>query len=131
MENKEDIKAKALEEINKALKRKSQENFLSKIACNFFQEIVEKFKERCESKLNDFINSLFENEEANKFFEECDALNGNKELKFKKELDKYIKNLQKKEAESQQKALNHIKAFNKENQGYGICESDNYPSNKI
>ena len=128
MENKEDIKAKALEEINKALKEKSKENFLRKIACNFFQEIVEKFKERCENKLNDFINSLLENEEANKFFEECDALNENKELKFKKELDKYIKNLQKKEAESQQKALNKIKAFNMENHGYSSCESDNYPS---
>ena len=131
MENRDDIKTKALNEINKALKKKSQENFLRKIACNFFQEKVEKFKERCESKLNDFINNLLENEEANKFFEECNALNENKELKFKKELDKYINNLQKKEAESQQKALNQIKAFNMENQGNSTCESDNYPSNQI
>ena len=131
MENKNDLKAKALEEINKALKEKSKENFLRKIACNFFQEIVEKFKERCENKLNDFINNLLENEEANKFFEKCDALNENKELKFKKELDKYIKNLQKKEEESHQKALKQIKNFKMENQGYNSCELDNTPSNQI
>ena len=128
MENKDDFKAKAVEEINKALKEKSKENFLRKIACHFFQDIVNKFKERCENKLNSFINNLLENDEANKFFEECDALNENKELKFQKDLDKYIRNLQKKEEESQQKALKQINVFNMESQESSSCKSDNYPS---
>ena len=130
MENKDILKAKAVEEINKSLKEKSKENFLRKIACNFFQVIVEKFKEKCEEKLNDFINNLLENDEANKFFEECDALNENKELKFKDELDKYIRNLKEKEAESQQKAIKYFNAFKMEDQGNGSCESDNYSSRK-
>ena len=130
MENKDDFKAKAIEEINKALKEKSKENFLRKIACHFFQDIVEKFKKRCEDKLNDFINNLLENDEANKFFEECDELNKNKELKFQKELDKYILNLQKKEEESQQKAIKQINVFKMESQENSSCESDNYLSRK-
>ena len=121
MENKDDFKAKAVEEINKALKETSKENFLRKIACHFFQDIVNKFKERCENKLNGFINNLLENDEANKFFEECDALNENKELKFQKDLDKYIRNLQKKEEESQQKALKQINVFNMESQESSSC----------
>ena len=121
MENKDDLKAKAVEEINKALKETSKENFLRKIACNFSQDIINKFKERCENKLNDFINNLLENDEANKFFEECDALNENKELKFQKDLDKYIRNLQKKEEESHQKALKQINAFNMESQESSSC----------
>ena len=130
MENKDDFKAKAIEEINKALKEKSKENFLRKIACHFFQDIVEKFKKRCEDKLNDFINNLLENDEANKFFEECDELNKNKELKFQKELDKYILNIQKKEEESQQKAIKQINVFKMESQENSSCESDNYLSRK-
>jgi adenylate kinase family enzyme len=130
MENIGDFKAKAVEEINKSLKEKSKENFLRKIACHFFQDIVEKFQQRCENKLNDYINNLLENDEANKFFEECDELNKNKELKFKKELDEYIRNLQKKEEESQQKALKKINVFNMENQSNSSCESDNYFSRK-
>ena len=130
MEDREAFKAKAVEEINKALKEKSKENFLRKISCHFFQDIVEKFKKRCENKLDEFINNLLENDEANKFFEECDELNKNKGLKFQKELDKYIRHLQEKEAESQQKALKKINTFNMENQGSSSCESDSYLSRK-
>jgi len=130
MEDREVFKAKAVEEINKALKEKSKENFLRKISCHFFQDIVEKFKKRCENKLDEFINNLLENDEANKFFEECDELNKNKGLKFQNELDKYIRHLQEKEAESQQKALKKINIFNMENQGSSSCESDSYLSRK-
>ena len=78
MDNKEILKAKAVKEINAALKEKAIENFLSKISSQFFQDIVTKFKERCEQKLNTFINNLLNNEEANEFFKNCDEINGKK-----------------------------------------------------
>ena len=46
MNDKEILKAKAINEINTALKEKAIENFLSKIASQFFQDIATKFKNR-------------------------------------------------------------------------------------
>ena len=105
MKTKADLKEEAEKEINNALREKAIENFLSKMASQFFKEIVFKFKERCELKLKEFIDNLLNNEQANEFFESCDEINGKKKLKFEEDINKYIKLLQQKEEESQKKAI--------------------------
>ena len=105
MKTKEELKEEAEQEINNALREKAIENFLSKMASQFFKEIVFKFKERCELKLKEFIDNLLNNEQANEFFESCDEINGKKKLKFEEDINKYIKLLQQKEEESQKKAI--------------------------
>ena len=105
MKTKAQLKEEAEQEINNALREKAIENFLSKMASQFFKEIVFKFKERCEFKLKEFIDNLFNNEQANEFFESCDEINGKKKLKFEEDINKYIKLLQQKEEESQKKAI--------------------------
>ena len=105
MKSKKELREEAIEEINKSLKKNAEENFLSRIASQFFQDIVLKFKERCELKINDFINNLLNNEQANNFLKECQILNANKGIKFEKEINEYIKRLQEKEKESREKAL--------------------------
>ena len=106
MKDKDELKAEATQEINKALKEKAVENFLAKIASQFFQDIVLRFKDKCEEKLNNFINNLLYNEEANEFFKSCDELNGNKKFQFEDDLKKYLEKLQTKEEESLKKSLN-------------------------
>ena len=105
MKTKADLKEEAEKEINNALREKAIENFLSKMASQFFKEIVSKFKERCELKLKEFIDNLLNNEQANEFFASCDEINGKKKLKFEEDINKYIKLLQQKEEESQKKAI--------------------------
>ena len=105
MKTKAQLKEEAEQEINNALREKAIENFLSKMASQFFKEIVSKFKERCELKLKEFIDNLLNNEQANEFFESCDEINGKKKLKFEEDINKYIKLLQQKEEESQKKAI--------------------------
>ena len=105
MKTKADLKEEAEKEINNALREKAIENFLSKMASQFFKEIVFKFKERCELKLKEFIDNLLNNEQANEFFASCDEINGKKKLKFEEDINKYIKLLQQKEEESQKKAI--------------------------
>ena len=132
MNDKEILKAKAIDEINTALKEKAIENFLSKIASQFFQDIVTKFKDRCELKLNNFINNLLNNEEANEFFKNCDEINGKKKLKFEKEKKEYLDNLLKKETESYKKSINYQEKIKGNNMGNNSseCPSDSKcPSN--
>ena len=105
MKTKAELKEEAEQEINNALREKAIENFLSKMASQFFKEIVSKFKERCELKLKEFIDNLLNNEQANEFFASCDEINGKKKLKFEEDINKYIKLLQQKEEESQKKAI--------------------------
>ena len=105
MKTKAQLKEEAEQEINNALREKAIENFLSKMASQFFKEIVFKFKERCELKLKEFIDNLLNNEQANEFFASCDEINGKKKLKFEEDINKYIKLLQQKEEESQKKAI--------------------------
>ena len=105
MKTKAQLKEEAEQEINNALREKAIENFLSKMASQFFKEIVSKFKERCELKLKEFIDNLLNNEQANEFFASCDEINGKKKLKFEEDINKYIKLLQQKEEESQKKAI--------------------------
>ena len=123
MDNKEILKAKAVKEINAALKEKAIENFLSKISSQFFQDIVTKFKERCEQKLNTFINNLLNNEEANEFFKNCDEINGKKKLTFEKEKNEYLENLLKKETASYAKSAKYQDIL-KGNKGSKGCASD-------
>ena len=106
IKTKEQIKSEAENEINKALKEKAIEDFLTKIASQLFRDIVSIFKEKCEDKLDEFIKDLPNNKEVNEFFDNCDEINENKELNIKKDFQKYIQNLEKREEESLKKALN-------------------------
>ena len=123
MKTKEEYKAEAIEELNKALKEKAIENFLSKVASQFFKDIILIFKEKCEKKLDEFINDLLNNEQANEFFKNCDALNENKKLKFDDKFKEYIEKLKKEELESKDKALCAIEQFNENKKGYDCCSS--------
>ena len=107
----EEIKPQALEKINKALKEKAIDNFLSNISSQFYKDIILQFKEKCELKLNDFINNLLNNKQANEFFKDCDALNENKKLIFEEDFNKYIQNLRQKEFESQDKAYRALEQY--------------------
>ena len=123
MKDKNALKAEATQEINKALKEKAVENFLSKIASQFFQDIVLKFKDKCEEKLNNFINNLLYNEEANEFFKSCDELNGNKKFKFENDIKTYLEKLQTKEEDSLKKSLNIQEEAKKNRMGSSECGS--------
>ena len=124
MKDKEQIKSEAIEKINKALKEKAIKNFLSKIASQFYRDIVLKFRNKCEEKLNIFINELIKNEEANEFFKNCYDLIGNKKLKFEKELNEYIKKFEQKENESLNKfyEINESIGDSKDNIGCSSSE---------
>ena len=105
MKSRAEMNAEALEEINKSLRPKAQENFLSKFASQLFRDIVIIFKKKCEEKLDNFIQNLLNNKQANEFFKKCDELTENKKLKFEDQLKEYITNLDNKERDSYQKAL--------------------------
>ena len=107
MKSKKELRSEAIEEINNSLKPKVQENFLSRFASKFHKDIVEIFKRKCEKKLEEFINDLLNNKQANELFQEFDAFNENKKLKFEGEFKKYINILDKKESESYDKAINN------------------------
>ena len=55
--------------------------------------------------MDEFISNIENNKEANKFFDSCDVLDENKEIKISKQINGYIKSLQKREEESQERAL--------------------------
>ena len=121
MKDKEQIKFEAIEILNKVLKEKAMKNFLSKIASQFYQEVISKFGSKCEGKLNIFINEIIKNEEANEFFKNCDDLNGNKKLKFEKELNEYLEKLKQKEFESCKRCL---EKQGESNENIGSSSSD-------
>ena len=124
IKTKEQIKSEAENEINKALKEKAIEDFLTKIASQLFRDIVSIFKKQCEDKLNEFIKDLPNNKEVNEFFDNCDEINENKELNIKKDFQKYIQNLEKREEESLKKALN----FSDKTAGDTIKSDSNTPN---
>ena len=132
MKTKEELKSKAIEEINKALKEKAIEKFLSNISSQFYKDIILKFKEKCELKLNEFINNLLNNEQANEFFKDCDALNENKKLIFEEDFNKYIENLRKKEMVSQDKSLRALERYrgNKSDNGESSSSEQNCSSSE-
>ena len=78
---------------------------MKKNASEIYQEIVKIFNKKLIEKIDEFVNNIDKNKEAQKFFDTCDVLNDDKELKLNKEIDAYIKTLQNREEESQRKAL--------------------------
>jgi len=105
MKSKGELKNEVTEKLTAILKDRAIEDFLKKSASEIYQSVVEIFKAKLNAKLDEFINGIEKNKEANKFFDTCDVLNENKEIKLHEKIEKYVKQLQKKEEESQEKAL--------------------------
>ena len=105
MKSKGELKSEVTEKLTNVLKDRAIEDFLKKSASEIYQSVVEIFKAKLNAKLDEFINNIEKNKEANKFFDSCDVLNENKEIKLQEKISKYIKDLQKKEEQSQERAL--------------------------
>ena len=105
MKSKGELKSEVTEKLTNVLKDRAIEDFLKKSASEIYQSVVEIFKAKLNAKLDEFINNIEKNKEANKFFDSCDVLNENKEIKLQEKISKYIKDLQEKEAQSQERAL--------------------------
>ena len=129
MKSKEEYQAEAIVELNNALKEKAIDNFLSKIASQFFKDIILIFKEKCEKKLDEFIKNLLNNKQANEFFRYCDALNENKKLKFDADFKEYIEKLKKEEIESKDRALSAIKQNKETAKGDNVGSSSQNDTN--
>ena len=104
-ETKEQIIEKAKYEIKEQLKQPSEEKFLKRYASCLFQDIINIFHNEMKKKIDNFILNINNNEEINNFFNSNETLNDQGNLKIKEKFDEYIKSLQKKEFESQEKAL--------------------------
>ena len=105
MKSKGELKSEVTEKLTNVLKDRAIEDFLKKSASEIYQSVVEIFKTKLNAKLDEFINNIETNKEANKFFASCDVLDENKEIKLQEKISKYIKELQKKEEQSQERAL--------------------------
>ena len=123
MKTKEEFQSEAIDELNRALKEKAINNFLSKVSSQFYKDIILIFKEKCEKKLDEFINNLLNNEQANEFFKNCDTLNENKKLKFDDDFRAYIEKLKKEEKESKDRALSAIEQNRENNMGDSKCNT--------
>jgi len=69
------------------------------------QFIIQIFKTKLNNKIEEFINNIDKNKEAQNFFTTCDILNENKQLKINEKINTYIKALKKREEESGIKAF--------------------------
>jgi len=105
MKSKGELKSEVTQKLTAILKEKAIEDFLKKSASEIYQQVVEIFTNKLKAKVDEFISNIENNKEANKFFDSCDALNENKEIKISKQINQYIKSLQKREEESQERAL--------------------------
>ena len=105
MKSKGELKAEVTQKLTDILKDRAIEDFLKKSASEIYQQVVEIFRNKLMAKLDEFISDIEKNKEAIKFFDSCDVLNENKELKLNEQINKYIKSLQKREEESQERAL--------------------------
>ena len=123
MKSKEEFQSEAIEELNRTLKEKAINNFLSKVSSQFYKDIILIFKEKCEKKLDEFINNLLNNEQANEFFKNCDAFNENKKLKFDDDFKAYIEKLKKEEMESKDRALCAIQQNKENSMGESKCDT--------
>ncbi len=130
MEKKEELKKCAILKLNSKLKEGAQKRFLAEVASQLFQDIINKFQDKCKAKLNEYIDNLLNNKDAQNLFLYSDELNKKKGLKFEKELKEYLKTLEEKEKKSKQKALGQIKANKEEIEGSSSI-SDSCRSNKI
>ena len=105
MKSKTELKSEVINRLTDVLKDKAIEEFLKKNASEIYKPVVEIFKDKLNIKLDEFINNIDKNKELDKIFESFEISYKNKEIKFKEEISKYIRKLQKKEEESQEKAL--------------------------
>lgn len=105
MKSKDALKSEVTQKLNVVLKDRAIDDFLKKSASEIYQPIVEIFKKKLNEKVDEFLNNLDKNVEANKFFETCEALDEKKELKLREKINPYIKGLQEKEEKSQERAL--------------------------
>ena len=105
MKSKGELKSEVTQKLNSVLKDKAIEDFLKKNAAEIYQQVIQIFKKKLNEKIDDFINNIDKNEEANKFFDNCEVLDEKKELKLREKIKPYIRELQKKEEQSQERAL--------------------------
>ena len=105
MKSKGELKAEVTQKLNSVLKDKAIEDFLKKNAAEIYQQVIQIFKKKLNEKIDDFINNIDKNEEVNNFFDSCEVLDEKKELKLRVKINSYIKELQNKEAQSQERAL--------------------------
>ena len=105
MKSKGELKTEVIQKLNSVLKEKAIEDFLKKNAAEIYQQIIQIFKKKLNEKIDEFINNINKNEEVNNFFDSCEILDEKKELKLREKINPYIKELQEKEAQSQEKAL--------------------------
>ena len=115
--DKDELKCKVIDKLNEILKGRAIENFLKKNSAELYKSIIEIFSNNLKSKIDEFINNLETNKEVTQFFKSCNALNEEKELKIKGEIDKYIKHLREKEEESGFKAVKIMYGDQLESQG--------------
>ena len=105
MKSKGELKSEVTQKLNSVLKDKAIEDFLKKNAAEIYQQVIQIFKKKLNEKIDDFINNIDKNEEANNFFDNCEVLDEKKELKLREKINPYIRELQKKEEQSQERAL--------------------------
>ena len=105
MKSKGELKSEVTQKLTDILKERAIEDFLKKCASEIYQQVVEIFTNKLKTKVDEFISNIENNKEANKFFDSCDVLDENKEIKISKQINGYIKSLQKREEESQERAL--------------------------
>ena len=105
MRSKSELKSDITQKLTMVLKDKAIENFLKKNTAEIYQQVIEIFKKKINEKIDDFINNIDKNVEANQFFDSCEVLDEKKELKLREKINPYIKKLQKREEESQERAL--------------------------
>ena len=115
--DKDELKCKVIDKLNEILKGRAIENFLKKNSAELYKSIIEIFSNNLKSKIDEFINNLETNKEVTQFFKSCNALNEEKELKIKGDIDKYIKHLREKEEESGFKAVKIMYGDQLESQG--------------
>ena len=114
-ENNEELKSKAKLKLTALLKERFIEDCLKKYSSKMIQFIIQIFQTKLNNKIEEFINNIDKNKEAQNFFTTCDILNENKQLKINEKINTYIKALKKREEESGIKAFGFNNYGNKPN----------------
>ena len=113
--NNEELKSKAKLKLTTLLKERFIEDCLKKYSSKMIQFIIQIFQTKLNNKIEEFINNIDKNKEAQNFFTTCDILNENKQLKINEKINTYIKALKKREEESRIKAFGFNNYGNKPN----------------
>ena len=69
-------------------------------SAELYKDIIEIFSNKLKNIINEFINNIDKNKEVTKFFNSCNILNEEKELKRRGQINKYIKQLREKGEQS-------------------------------